>query len=163
MWRDLEEFPGYCISDSGVVCNSDTGRTLALQRNQRGIINVGLVFNGVQYKRSVALLVAQTFLDPPHPETFDTPIHLDGDYSNCRIENLMWRPRWFAILYHRQFRGRRAPALPGRIQERRTGVIFKNSWEAATQFGLIDREIKQTALARTYVWPTYQEFRIMED
>ena len=159
--KPIEYFPGYSVSPSGVVRNDDTGRGMALTKNQHGIVQVGLMQNGTQYKRGVALLVAKAFLSPPISSAFNTPINLDGDRSNNHIENLMWRPRWFAIFYHRQFyndkRGFREPVIDVKTKE-----WFPNSWEAAIKYGLLDREIMIATLNRTYVWPTYQEFRLIE-
>lgn len=161
-WEPIPDFPGYSVSREGQIMNEDTGRIMALTRNQHGILQVGLMRNGVQCKRGVALLVARAFLPPPVPETFDTVINLDGDRSNCHELNLMWRPRWFAVKYHRQFfNGQRGFDQP--IQDIHTGVRYKNSWEAAIRHGLLDREILIATLNRTYVWPTYQEFRVISE
>src|SRR5690348_13611375 len=113
VWRQIYEFPAYSVSNMGRVRNDDTGRIMAMSRNQFGIVNVGLVVGRKQYKRSVALLVAEAFLPTWESEVFTSPIHLNGDREDCRAENLMWRPRWFAIKYHRQFR-------TGRISVRKT-------------------------------------------
>ena len=67
------------------------------------MVFVGLFRDQEQYKRSVALLVAKAFLKQPS-EFFDTPINLNGDRLDNQVINLMWRPRWFAIKYNRQFR-----------------------------------------------------------
>jgi len=158
-WKPIKEFPGYSISNMGRVRNDDTDRIMALQRNPHGIVHVGLWKDGKQYKRSVAVLVCEAFLPPPTPPTFDTPIHLDGDKTNCRIDNLMWRPRWFAVRYHRQFHDNRPMGFSGPIRDKRTGEVFRNSMEAAMRFGLLDWDIFKSTIARTYVWPTYQEFR----
>lgn len=161
-WAEIEEFPGYSVSAEGQIRNDHTGRILALTRTQRGVIQVGLVSNGVQHKRGVALLVATAFLPPPVPDTFDTPIHLDGDLSNNNISNLMWRPRWFAIRYQRQFsNGKRGFDQP--IMDTGTGEWFPDSWSAATKYGLLDREILVATLNRTYVWPTYQRFKVVKE
>lgn len=158
-WRRIDEFPNYEVSEDGRVRNADTAHVMVLTRNQQGVIQVGLMKDRQQYKRGVALLVARAFLPPPPTSAFNTPINLDGDRSNCHVDNLAWRPRWFAIKYHQQFhndlRGFTEP-----IVDINTGERFKNSWEAATKYGLIDREILISTLNRTYVWPTYQEFRV---
>lgn len=159
-WRSIYEFPGYSVSSHGRVRNDDNERIMTLLRNQQGIINVGLSKNKKQYKRSVTLLVANAFLDPPVPASFDTPINLDGDRSNNYVSNLMWRPRWFAAKYHAQFHnGQRGYKVP--IEDVATGQRFPTSWEAAIEFGLIDREIFTATENRTYVWPTYQIFRVV--
>lgn len=163
VWNTIEEFPGYSISDSGHVRNDETGRNMSVLINQHGVANVGLTKRQVQYKRSIALLVAQAFL-PPHPlESFDTPINLDGDRRNNDVHNLMWRPRWFAIRYHNQFDMPTGCSILRPIEDRNSGEIFETSWHAATSWGLLDREIYVAILNNTYVWPTYQHFRIRAD
>lgn len=163
MWVRIPDFPGYSVSDQGQVRNDHTGRLLVLTQNQHGVCQVGMMHEGVQYKRSVARLVAEAHLEPSHLEAFDTPINLDGNRMNNHIINLMWRPRWFAIKYHRQFSFfvSLGPSIRERIQEIHTGIHYPDSWEAATRHGLLDKEILIATLNRTYVWPTYQEFRIV--
>lgn len=158
-WSPIPDFPGYSVSNLGRIRNDRADRIMALQRNQHGVVHVGLFRDGKQHKRAVALLVCEAFLPPPTPPTFDTPIHLDGDRTNCRIDNLMWRPRWFAVRYHRQFTDDRPMGFRNPIRDKRTGQVFRNSMEAATTFGLLDWDIFKATLNRTYVWPTYQEFR----
>lgn len=159
-YKPIPDFPGYSVSRYGNIRNDDTGRVLVLTRNQHGIIQVGLMRHGIQYKRSVAVLVAHAFLDPPALEAFDTPIHLDGDKSNCNYGNLMWRPRWFAVKYHRQFD--LDPVIPHRVIELTSKMKFRTSRRAATLFGILEEEILDSARHRTFVWPTYQQFRILD-
>lgn len=161
-WAPIPDFPGYSVNYLGEVRNDDTGGrllVLTMNRSRNGLVQVGLMKDGTQYKRGVALLVANAFLDPPAIPTFDTPINLDGDRTNNHVENLMWRPRWFAIKYHSQFhQERRGFADP--IVDVDTGEIFHDSFAAAKKYGLLDREILMATLNRTYVWPTYQRFRL---
>lgn len=158
-WKPVPEFPGYSVSEDGRVRNEETNHILTPTKNQHGVAQVGLMLNAVQHKRGVALMVANAFLKPSL-EAFNTPINLDGDRFNNHVDNLMWRPRWFAITYHRQFhndlRGFTEPII-----EIKTKEVFPTSWEAAIKYGLIDREIFVATSNRTYVWPTYQEFRLL--
>jgi hypothetical protein len=162
VWRSIREFPGYSVGDEGHVRNDDTGRIMAMLVNQHGIGYVGLTKNYRQYKRSVAVLVATAFTPKlaQHRDAFDTPINLNGDRIDNRASNLMWRPRWFAVKYFRQFhsneRGFNVP-----IEEIGTRERFKTSWDAALKYGLLDREILVATLNRTYVWPSYQRFRVL--
>jgi len=164
LWREILDFPGYSVSNEGHVRNDRDGRLMALLLNQQGLVNVGLTRRRVQHKRSVALLVATAWIvkHPLHQATFDTPINLDGNRLNNCVVNLLWRPRWFAVKYnqqfHNDFRGFTTP-----IEEVNTGERFKDSWDAATRYGLIEKEIFLATLNRTYVWPTYQRFRVLED
>lgn len=160
-WAPILEFPGYSVSDTGCVYNETYRRTLVPTSNQYGVAQVGLMSGGRQYKRGVALLVAKAFLPPPPSDAFNTPINLDGDRHHNAVENLLWRPRWFAVKYHRQFHnGLRGFSEP--VVDIKTGEWFPTSWEAATKYGLLDREIMIATMNRTYVWPTYQKFRVLE-
>ena len=94
--------PGYKVRPNGEVINM-FDRVLTPMTNLRGLLFVGLYYHGVKHNRSVALLVANAFLEPHSNPQFDTPVHLDGDRTNCDVNNLMWRPRWFAVKWHRQF------------------------------------------------------------
>lgn len=160
IWSRIHEFPGYTVSNHGKVVNIETGYHLTMRRNQRGIVYVGMEKLGVQYRRSVSLLVANAFLPKPTLEAFDTPINLDGDRLHNHVENLMWRPRWFAIKYRQQFfndiRGFDKP-----IEEIETGEQFETSWVAATTYGLIDFHIKVAVLNRRRVWPTSQLYQLL--
>lgn len=158
LWCPIRTFPRYSVSDHGQVRNDDTGRSLAMMRNQHGVVHVGLSRGKIQYKRSVSVLVAQTFLPPP-PEAFDTPINLDGDRGHNHIDNLIWRPRWFAVKYHRQFEDEEALGIWGPIEEIETGEQFKTSWDATTAYGLIHVHLKLAILNEKRVWPTQQLYR----
>jgi hypothetical protein len=162
IWRTIPDFPAYSVSNMGRVRNDDTGRIMALSRNQYGFVYVGLTHGREQLKRSVAVLVAELFLPTWESDAFDTPIHLNGDRSDCRVENLMWRPRDFAIRYHKQFRNDRI-AVRATIEDEKTGQRFRNSMAAAQRFGLLDYDIARAIDTRSEVWPTYQRFRIVRE
>lgn len=160
-WREIVGFPGYSVSDSGLVRNDVTDRVLIQTPNTRGIPIVGLMDRGVQYKRSVAVLVASAFVTAARSVEFDTPMHLDGDRFNNHADNLVWRPRWFAVKYAQQFQI--GPQGYGRkIEDIKTGEIFETSWHAAVKYGLLEREIVFSIMRQTYVIPTYQTFRLVE-
>lgn len=165
-WLPIEDFPGYSISDHGFVRSEETGLIIARRFNNRGIVYVGLSRDRQQYSLSLARLVAKAFL-PPHPsEAFDTPIHRDGDRVNIHAENLMWRPRWFAVKYHQQFDVYQKSTLP--IQELETEACFERPLQAAVAYGLLALEVQTVAWnytnhANTWdkVWPTGQQFRMV--
>lgn len=161
VWRKITSFEEYSVSDLGRVRNDHTDRILRQNVNQYGVPNVGLILDHVQYKRAVGLLVAKEFVPrlPHQREAFNTPINLNGDRCDNSVRNLMWRPRWFARDYFQQFedgpRGFRVP-----VQDVASKEVFPTSWEAAVRYGLLDHEIYLATLNRTYVWPTYQTFRV---
>lgn len=158
-WRRILDFPGYAVSSTGEVANEKTGRKLERHVNQRGIPNVSLWREGHESRRSVSVLVATAFLTMARSRTFDTPINLDGDRLNNRIENLAWRPRWYAREYFQQFRSE-PHGIDKAVVELKTEEIFKNSWEAAITFGLLNREVVRSIVHLTYAIPTYQRFEL---
>lgn len=160
-WRMITEFPNYSVSDAGLVRNEDTGNLMTGLLNQRGIVHVGLTRDRVLYKRSVSRLVADAFIAVPEIDTdgtFDTPINLDGDRFNNHASNLMWRPRWFAMKYRKQFMGKRKISINRPIAIVGSKEVFVNSWHAATALGLLDYEILVSMMKSTYVWPLYRKF-----
>jgi NUMOD4 motif len=161
-WREIENFPDYSVSNRGRVRTDKTGRILALSVNQYGLLQVGLMRDGIQYHRSVPLLVAKAFIIQP-TGPFDTPINLDGDRHNNSVENLVWRPRWFAIKYNRQFKYPYPNRIVAPLEDLKTGEVSDNSFECAKRYGLLEDEVVFSVLNHTYCWPTYQEFGIIGD
>lgn len=150
------------MSDLGQIRSETSGRILALSQNQFEVVQVGLVRDRIQYHRSVPLLVAKAFV-PQKFEAYETPINLDGDRWNNAATNLAWRPRWFAIRYNQQFRIPYEHHIEHAIQDLKTGEITDNSLECAKRYGLLESDLVLSILNRTYVWPTYQLFGVVED
>lgn len=161
-WVVIPYFENYSVSNYGRIKSDKTDRIMALTENQYGVVCVGMMRDGLQYHRSVPLLVAKAFLEQPF-EAFDTPINLDGDRHNNHVDNLAWRPRWFAIKYNRQFREPYRFSIPNKIEDIKTGEISENSFECAKRYGLLEQDLVLSIFNRTYVWPTYQEFRAISD
>lgn len=161
VWKPIELFPEYSVSNFGNVRSNKSSRILSISPNQYGVVQVGLMKNGVQYHRSVPLLVAKAFL-PIKAGPFDTPINLDGDRLNNHVDNLVWRPRWFAVKYNRQFRFPSDMHISRPIVDLKTGEVSINSMECAKRYGLLEEEVVLAVMNKSYVWPTYQEFRIYE-
>lgn len=160
-WVEIREFPGYAISNLGRVRNEEDDRFKVVSVNQAGVRHVLLMKNRRQHRRAVAGLVADAFLPRPRYDHFNTLIHLDGDRSNCAVDNLAWRPRWFATRYHRQFQPGALRGFLEPVYDVESGETFPSSWEAALKYGLIDHEIRVATLNRTYVFPTGQRFRVL--
>jgi len=160
-WRPVEGFPGYSVNPLGKVMRDATGRILIPRYNQYGVPYVGLMREWQQCIRSLPRLVARAFLPPPS-NFFDTPIQIDGDPTNCQADNLMWRPRWYAVRYKQQFEERYDNPLEVPIHAINEREQFDNSFEAACRYGLLEREVVLSVLNRTPAWPTYQYFELVE-
>ena len=159
-WVEIENFENYDVSDHGRIRSNITDKILITYENQSGLVQVGLMRNGYQKHRSVPLIVAKAFIPQPSGP-FDTPINLDGDRHNNHINNLMWRPRWFAVKYNQQFREGYENSIESPLEDLKTGEITDNSIECAKRYGLLEQEIVLSVLNNTYVWPTYQKFRVV--
>jgi hypothetical protein len=159
-WRRIGEFPNYSVSSNGLVRNDETGRLMVRHLNQRGIPNVGLTRTKMQYRRSVSVLVATAFITTARSLAFDTPINRDGDRLNCQVNNLAWRPRWYATEYFQQF-PTVGPGVNKAIEEMKTREVFKTSWDAALNFGLLDKDIVDAIVHHTCTRLTYQTFRVV--
>lgn len=162
-WVPVEGFPGYSVSTFGEVRRDRSGRVLHTRRNQYCVPYVGLMRQGRQHQcvRSLPLLVASTFLPQPKPY-WDTPINLDGDRTNCRVDNLAWRPRRYAAHYNNQFTDPYENPIGVPIRDVDTDEEYPNSWAAARDNGLLEREVVLSILNRTVTWPTYQRFVIAD-
>ena len=166
-WASIPSFPGYSVSDTGLVRNDETERVLVRLVNPHGNVYVGLVHDGQQFNRSVARLVAEAFLPRHHYHAFDTPINLDGDRTHLGVTNLMWRPRWFAVKYHQQFK--KVWSENRAIVDVDSGARYRNSMYAAKTHGLLALNVFEWALMYDYymdkevegVFPTNQRFRLV--
>lgn len=158
-WKEISEFHQYLVSDQGHIRRVE-GREVARRKNQTDTVYVGLSRHGKQYARAVALLVAKAFLESGPYSHWDTPINLDGDRWNNCVDNLAWRPRWYARQYHQQFKSRYGNSIERPIHDMSSGEVFDNSWDAAVKNGLLERDIVLAILNRTYTALTFQQFRV---
>jgi hypothetical protein len=159
-WEELEEFPEYLVSNFGSVYHQPTRNEKLVWYNQQGIASVTLFRQGRPANRSLAVLVARTFLVPEEPR-FNTPINLDGDRGNCRIDNLRLRPRPFAIEYHRQFNYEHFLREQVDLEVVQTGERFRYLKEPAIKYGLIARVILSATHQGEEVFPTGHRFRFI--
>jgi len=157
-WDYIKEFKRYLVSNQGRIKNERTDRIMTPQ-SIGGHLVVGINEEGQQYKRSVARLVALTFLPTPEQVYFSTPIHLDGELENCWATNLMWKPRWFATQYTRQFR--RYSMDPIDIRNVRTGEVM-NIWDLVTRDGLLYVDVVASIEERTVIFPTMEQYEWVE-
>lgn len=140
VWRDIEGFEGFGVSNQGQVVSDWTSRPMAICVNQQGISFVRIMKDKRQYNRSLALLVAKAFLDPPRNEAYNSVIHLNGDKQDCRAINLMWRPRWYALQYHDMFN--QEPSRVG-VYIPATKETFGSLREFCTKYGLVENRTYQ--------------------
>lgn len=157
-WRAITEFPGYSVSTLGRVRNNASHKFMTKLRNQRGSVYVSLMDGNTQRKRGLSLLVANAFIIEYRTDAFDTVINLNGDRNDNRLDNLMWRPRWFAMRYFDQFERETYTGYQGPVVDDETGEYYCSTWEAATACGLLNHDVICSVIQSTEVWPTLQHF-----
>lgn len=160
-WHELEEFPDYAISSMGAVHNIKTGMPRRTSVNQQGIVKISMYRGRELITRSVAVMVAEAFCDG-QTDLFNTPIHLDGDRENCRADNLMWRPRWFAVQYHRQFLSPEFHESDVHIVDLDSGKEYYSVKEACMDCGLYYNDVYRSYVHEQAIPLTRQEFRLVQ-
>ncbi len=159
----ISEFPEYTINRDGAVYTTQSGLRRRSSFTREGSAKITLYRNGQQFTRSLPLLVAKAHLyNDRDPEIFDTPIHLDNDPRNNHVDNLAWRPRWFAVKYQQQYwypNYRYATTL---IQDIQTDEVYKGFVEVCQKFGFLYIDVLNSCLKDTTVFPTWKKFRFLE-
>lgn len=91
-WKTVEEFDNYEVSSLGRVRNKRTNKFLApyASRGKCAIITFTKK-DRTQNTRSLRRVVAEAFLPAPAHEGMKI-VHLNDDCTDCRAENLAWRP-----------------------------------------------------------------------
>lgn len=85
IWKDIEAYPGYQVSNQGRVRTSE-GEILKIYI--RDPYNCVYLRKPYKHIENIHRLVALAFI--PNPENKRTVNHIDGDTHNNSIENLEW-------------------------------------------------------------------------
>lgn len=146
-FEPIKEFPDYGVNYHGDVLNFVTNRFLLHHVGTGGHIYVSLRDqDGSRKVRALGRLVAEAYLPEPDMENQNTVIHLDYDYVNNSADNLVWRPRWFAIQYHKQAKLDSYPYIDREFIDVDSGRIYDNSHMFCIEHGALDLDVA-TALA----------------
>ncbi len=150
--EEIEGFLGYLISDEGEVISHRRGarKILRTSVNNEGVHMVSLMNNGARITRSVALLVLRAFNPEGETEFFDTAVHLDGDRGNLRLDNLIWRPRWFAIRYHHEINQEWDSVS---VRNLNTNMEYSHLPAAMQHYGVLGSDILKSTRNRLPVFP----------
>lgn len=160
-WVPIEGFPKYSVDPLGRVRHDRKDRILQVNQTQRGVTYVVLMRETRHVSRGLALLTARAFLPQPS-EAYDTAINLNGDRFNCAIDNLTWRPRWFALKYHKQFKERYFEPVVQPVRNVETGEEFLTGMDAVVRYGILEWDLYQSIYNNTVVWPILQRFEWLE-
>ena len=141
-WLDIEDFNDYEVSDKGRIRNANTGRQLGIYDNGHGVLQVVMKRNRQAVCRSVHRLVASAFIHPAPDDS--VPMHIDDDWTNNSADNLVWKPRWFAVKRTKQAM-RSYPRDMRPIFMVKTGGIYSNALECAKMIGGLEDLVLLTA------------------
>lgn len=88
IWKPIEGFDNYEVSDLGNIKNAKTGRILKQNQRKSGYLCVGLRSSGEDKTLSCHRLVALAYL--PNPENKPQVDHIDRFRNNNKLSNLRW-------------------------------------------------------------------------
>lgn len=71
----------------------ERGSLRVRSKDSRGRCQVGFSWNGEQTNYFVHRLVAECFVPNPNPDRYDCVFFRNGDFNDCRAENLVWGSR----------------------------------------------------------------------
>jgi len=158
-WVELAEFSGYAVSTYGQLMNLKTKRIRKPSLNHQGIAKVTMLCDGRMYTKSIAVLVADTFI-PQIGGVYDSLINVNGDRLNNSLDNLMRRPRWFALAYHKQFVDPEFHSRRRRFHLVKPKKEFTSYSDPCVRFGILYKDITRSFVTGESIFPTGQVFQI---
>ena len=109
MWKQIEDFPNYEVSDLGEVRNIKLDMIMSLHDNGVGYLQVKLRNCKGRVAKYVHRLVAEAFLPNSNPEL--EVHHKDHDKTNNSVENLTWVTKSENIKYANSFHKKREVSI----------------------------------------------------
>lgn len=165
IWRVIQEFPNYEISNLGNVLNLRTERLMRTSNTGFGHVKITLVseYDGKRYTRSVAQMVAKEFVSPPNA-LCDHLVILDGDFENVCADNLVWRPRGFAWKYTHQLKEHQ-PVYYRNLMVRNllNDEVYGSIIEAGMSEGLLFDDVWRSTYTGDRIFPHGSVFEVVQD
>lgn len=137
---DFMGYDNYDVSNTGKVRKHTQRRTrlMAIRKTATGHSYVGLTSNGVQKVHTVAKLVLEASGAPKKGYKADYILHLDGDRTNNRLDNLRWVNKKTSTRYHRSCirEGKSKDCTDRPVIEMNDKHLYKSIMEAARDCGI---------------------------
>lgn len=159
-WVDIQDFETYKVSTHGRVVHTTSGRFVSQTIVHSGAVKVNLSHEGQRVSRLVSSLVAEAFIKCEIDE-FDTPMHLNMDYQDNHVWNLVWRPRFFVWKYARQYREPTPHFTRGPVLDITQDMEYDTFGTAALTNGILVRDIWSSVLTKKPTFPTWQIFEFL--
>lgn len=141
IWKIIEDYPNYEVSNLGRVRNIKTGRVLRLSLQKDGYQHVSLCLKGKIKHTLIHRLVANAFI--PNSENRKEVNHISGIKTDNRVENLEWNTRSENV-YHSYKTGLKEGPSKQKIRCVETNQIFESQNQASKYFGCIQGSISQS-------------------
>jgi len=151
-WVPIVGFEDYVIFSDGRVVRLEDEVELFQSPVTGGDMTVAMWKDGRRYRRSVKVLVAEAFVEGKDG-LFDTPVLLNQVRWDLRAENIVWRPRWFAWRYTRQFQEPRGWHFTTPVLEVFSNTEYDHIFHAATTHGLLCNDIHNSVYNDRRVYP----------
>lgn len=141
IWKVINGFPNYSVSNEGRVKNNKTGRILSPCPDSNGYLSVGLYREGHHFTKRIHKLVAEAFI--PNPLNLPEINHQDGNKNNCRESNLEWCTRRDNILHNLREIGNFHKGIKRPIECVETGEVYPSVIAAAKAVGRSSMAIRK--------------------
>lgn len=131
-FKPIEGYPGYYVSDLGRVMSTKRKagpHILSQRQNRRGYMCVMICDQGWMITLYVARLVLAAFEGYPADPWLCYVHHLDGDLSNCTLDNLKWIVCETTDEYDPEVSHRRGVLKPDLTREKMTQAKYNQSPE----------------------------------
>lgn len=134
MWKTIEDFPLYEITENGVIRNKETKQIRKQYLNKDGYYTIGLS-KGNQIKTvQVHRLIAKTYLE--RSENATEVDHIDKNRTNNCLENLRW------VTHNENMKNQNNSfGMVKAIQNIETQEIFYSITEAANKYHIAKQNI----------------------
>lgn len=137
IWKDIDGFPGYQVSDYGRVKRLKDNVILKTYHDNDGYEKVALVAHDKSHRRkTIHRLVTEAFLGGPHPDLQVN--HINGIKDDNRLSNLEWCTASENVKHAYESGMRRPSGGRGKIRPVRvleTGAIYANEADCAKAIG----------------------------
>ena len=150
VWKTIDEFPNYLISNQGDVKNKRTGYTKKPSVGKRGYVVFSMNKEGKLYLRTQHIMLARTFI--PNPLNKPCVNHKDGNKQNNSIDNLEWVTAKENLIHARRTGLHKSDGDKRTAQYTLDGklvAIYKSASEAARRLGIEVSGIAHVAKGNT--------------
>lgn len=151
--KQIKEFPNYCISKDGVVCNTKRNKQIKPQKDRYGYIFVQLWENAKNKKFKVHRLIAIYYIENPYNKSQVN--HINGIKDDNRIENLEW-----VTSSENQYHAIKIGLRKTSVKQRETAKKLKSMPVLNKETGIFYDSIKDAAKAYNRFSSNYLAFML---